>query len=73
VPYPGFTPRPAESMHRTKAHPHARPGVPWKRKTVQQNRKRRKPNPFENVRKKKSPRKMETFSSDSGGAGWSNH
>lgn len=71
--YPNFTPRahagPAHRspMHHQPARSHGVP--PWKQK---KSKKRfHKSNMFEGLRKKKSPpKKMETFSSDRGGAGW---
>lgn len=70
--YPGFTAREAQAPPPREAPVHNRPVRPHQRRDHkhQQDRKR---TPFA-VQKKKTPaKKMESFSSDSSGAGWSNY
>lgn len=81
--YPGFTLPQVEDQPRQPAHPHARPqaqfhGRPGKPahpgKKNNGKKKHRKTETFPPVRKKKTvQRKMDSFSSDFGGAGWSNY
>jgi len=73
--YPGFTARELDATPQAKPfarHPHGRPDRHGtdKHRRAKQGKQRT----FEPTRKKKTPgKKMEVFSSDLGGAGWSNH
>ena len=78
--YPGFTPPPATAREHptTAARPHSsahgRPQTPAFRRDDKHRGDYRKKRAFEPTRKKKSPAgKMESYSSDLGRAGWSNH
>jgi ATP-dependent RNA helicase RhlE len=72
--YPGFTPPPIDFERKTESrvHPHPHPH-PHAQRDQRNNHRDGKKRRFEFTAKKRSgPRKMETFSSDSSGAGWSN-